>query len=229
MAKYKIDLSSSGGTITAATYDESCISDISITDSGSDPYPIVSSTAATGGNVIITYNENTDSNPREWNYNLFYKANEDNCEHVLHLYQEGNGGGGGAGTYSYFIHVIAPIELTNAFNVYLCDRDNPSTEVSARLLSDGASIGTVGQVDDLEVCKFKVNDTCSLVELKETSNKTNKILDSGIVQTSFAKNISYYVYGVDANDSTKFKIFGQIARLEESTDIKCQNYTQIIQ
>ena len=85
MAKYKINVPSTGGTVNVATF--LCSTNISVTkSSGQD---IVSSTGATGGKVTIDCNSNSSSSIKEAEYTLSYKAGSTDCSHTLHLVQAG--------------------------------------------------------------------------------------------------------------------------------------------
>ena len=89
MATYRIDVSSDEQTITAATY-ESCITGLTM-DLDTDPQNIVNSTGATNGNFTMHCTANASTQSRECTYRLVYSHNGGDCEHDIHLVQEGSG------------------------------------------------------------------------------------------------------------------------------------------
>lgn len=86
MATYRINVSESGGTITAATYD-SCITALSM-DIDTDPNQIVDSTGATNGDFTMHCTSNGDYHVREFTYRLVYGYDGGTCENNIHIVQE---------------------------------------------------------------------------------------------------------------------------------------------
>jgi hypothetical protein len=89
MATYRINVPTTGGTITAATFNTSCVDNVNI-DFTSDPDQMIRSTGVTSdGKVTIDcYADNTPTS-RNWKFPLTYKSGSNYCGHTLHLYQDG--------------------------------------------------------------------------------------------------------------------------------------------
>jgi hypothetical protein len=89
MATYRIDVPATGGTITAATFNTSCVNNVSI-DFTSDPDQMIRSTGVTSdGKVTIDcYADNTPTS-RDWEFPLTYNSGSNYCRHTLHLCQDG--------------------------------------------------------------------------------------------------------------------------------------------
>ena len=89
MATYRIDVPTTGGTITAATFNTSCVDNVSI-DLTHDPDQMIKSTGVTSdGKVTIDcYADNTPTS-RDCEFPLTYNSGSNSCSHTLHLYQTG--------------------------------------------------------------------------------------------------------------------------------------------
>lgn len=182
MATYRINVSKDGGTITAATYD-SCITALTM-DTAADPQHIVTNTAATSGNFVITCDSNAHTNPREWTYTLYYNHSGGMCEHDIHIVQE---------AAPAPVMPKATLTLLNGTTVTVpCDGDSTLNS------SDMTSVADVSQVVSVHVenCVTKIGDYSFIPTL--FTNLTSITMANSVTE------IGKSIHG-DSYNSTKLK------------------------
>ena len=207
MATYRINVSKDGGTITAATYD-SCITALTM-DTAADPQHIVTNTAATSGNFVITCDSNVHTNPRECTYTLYYNHSGGMCEHDIHIVQE---------AAPAPVMPKATLTLLNGTTVTVpCDGD------STLKSSDMTSVADVSQVVSVHVenCVTKIGNYSFIPSL--FTNLTSITMANSVTE------IGVSIHG-DSYNSTKLKSItfsSNLISIGESAFWGCSKLTNI--
>ena len=228
MATYRIDVPTAGGTITAATFNTSCVDNVSI-DLTHDPDQMIKSTGVTSdGKVTIDcYGALPQMTSRDWEFPLTYNSGSNSCSHTLHLYQTGE-------TPSEEITLEYQINIPNYQdngNLYLCTHTLQGNSHARELFTKGVALHLlVGQMFDVDTfVATKTNGRCKFKEV-QTMGIVNDTSNGGVTVTNFSEDTPYYVVVVN-NAEGQYSIFGTQANLKTQqfdSAGDCSNYVQDI-
>ena len=225
MATYRIDVPTTGGTITAATFNTSCVSNVSI-DYSSDPDQMIRSTGSTNGTATINcYALPSQASSRDWEFPLTYNSGSNSCSHTLHLYQTGEAE---EITLQYQLNI--PNYQDNG-NLYLCTHTLQGNSHARELFRSGVALHfLVGQRFDVDsFVATKTNGRCKFKQV-QTMGIVNDTSNGGVTVTNFSEDTPYYVVIVlDAEG--QYSIFGTQANLKTQqfdSAGDCSDYVQDI-
>lgn len=228
MATYRINVPTTGGTITAATFNTSCVSNVSI-DLTHDPDQMIRSTGVTSdGKVTINcYALPSQASLRDWEFPLTYNSGSNSCSHTLHLYQTGE-------TPSEEITLEYQINIPNLqdySDVYLCTHTLQGNSHARELKMKGVALHILaGQRFDVDsFVATKTNGRCKFKQV-QTMGIVNDTSNGGVTVTNFSEDTPYYVVVV-LNAEGQYSIFGTQANLKTQqfdSAGDCSDYVQDI-